>query len=352
MSRNTNILLTGGTGYIGSHTALALTSRGYNVVLLDNLANSSAEVVDAVRTISGRDCTFIEGDIRDGSLLKDVLRKHQIGSVIHFAGLKSVSDSIEDPISYYSTNVVGTLELLAAMASEGISKLVFSSSATVYGVPAYLPIDEAHPTSPVNPYGRSKLHCEEILRDVAAAGDWSIVCLRYFNPAGAHESALLGERPTSRPNNLLPVISEVALGQSATLQVYGNDYDTPDGTGVRDFIHVMDLAEGHEAALRFAETSRGFETFNLGTGQGYSVLEMVQAYEQESGRSIARAFSPRRPGDVASCYADTSKASQVLNWQAARSLHQMCASSWANVSAEAGAHVEVSDSPLSKIVDQ
>jgi UDP-glucose-4-epimerase len=349
MSPNMNILLTGGTGYIGSHTALELVSRGYNVVLLDNLANSSADVVDAIRRISNRDCTFIKGDVRDRGLLKDALRRHQIDSVVHFAGLKSVSDSIDDPISYYSTNVAGTLELVAAMASEGVSRLVFSSSATVYGVPAYLPIDEAHPTSPVNPYGRSKLHVEEILRDVAAtSGSWSIVCLRYFNPAGAHESGLLGERPTSRPNNLLPVISEVALGKSETLQVYGNDYDTPDGTGVRDFIHVMDLAEGHEAALRFAETHRGFETFNLGTGQGYSVLEMVQSYEEASGRPIGRVFTPRRPGDVASCYADTSKASNSLQWRAIRTLHQMCTSSWAYVSSDMRARLPAKDATLTK----
>jgi len=344
-----NILLTGGTGYIGSHTALELVSRGYNVVLLDNLANSSADAVDAIRRISNRDCSFIRGDVRDRGLLTDILRSYQIDSVIHFAGLKSVSDSIDDPISYYSTNVTGTLELVAAMASEGVSRLVFSSSATVYGVPAYLPIDESHATSPVNPYGRSKLYVEEILRDIAAtASGWSIVCLRYFNPAGAHESGLLGERPTSRPNNLLPVISEVALGKSEMLRIYGNDYHTPDGTGVRDFIHVMDLAEGHEAALRFAETHQGFETFNLGTGQGYSVLDMVRSYEDASGKPIERMFGPRRPGDVASCYADTSKASTGLQWRATRTLHQMCTSSWAYVSRDIAAHSAATDATLTK----
>ncbi|WP_160012583.1 UDP-glucose 4-epimerase GalE [Rhizobium sp. 18055] len=324
-----NILLTGGTGYIGSHTAVELAMRGYNVILLDNLENSSEKVVDQIAAISGVRCAFVKGDVRDRFLVKGILREHQIDAVIHFAGLKSVSDSVSDPLSYYSTNFVGTVELVAAMSEEKVFRLIFSSSATVYGTPSRLPVDEHHPTNPLNPYGRSKLHVEEFLHDVAnASSGWSIVCLRYFNPAGAHESGLIGEKPTSRPNNLLPVISEVASGQRKKLDVYGDDYDTADGTGVRDFIHVMDLAGGHEAALRFANKNSGVTTFNLGTGLGYSVLEMVRSYERASGQSIPIEFAQRRSGDVASCYADTSKAGNLLNWKATRTLEDMCASSW------------------------
>jgi UDP-glucose-4-epimerase len=329
MSASKNILLTGGTGYIGSHTAAELASRNYNVVLFDNLQNSSADVVDNIELISGRKCEFVHGDIRDTKLLAEVLAKYNIDSVIHFAGLKAVADSIEDPLAYYSTNVLGTLSLVEAMVQQSVFKLVFSSSATVYGVPKSLPIDEGHPTEPINPYGRSKLHIEEILLDLAMSSkDWSVVCLRYFNPAGAHESGLLGERPTSRPNNLMPVISEVALGRRVKLNVYGTDYDTLDGTGVRDFIHVMDLAEGHRTALDFLENHKGYEVFNLGTGEGYSVLEMVQAYKAASGRAIPLELTERRPGDVAVCYAEASKAKQLLRWESSRSLNDMCRTSW------------------------
>lgn len=327
-SQNT-ILLTGGTGYIGSHTATELVSRGYNVILLDNLTNSTADVADRISEITGKKCHFIEGDIRDQVLVADTLRRYDVSSVIHFAGLKSVHDSIDDPREYYSTNVAGTISLLGAMEEAGVSHLVFSSSATVYGIPESLPVAETHPTRPVNPYGRSKMHVEEVLRDMSASSaSWSIVCLRYFNPAGAHESGLIGERPTTKPNNLLPVIADVAIGQRSKLTIFGSDYDTVDGTGVRDFVHVMDLAEGHEAALRFASDKKGIETFNLGTGSGYSVLEMANAYERASGKKIPIKFAPRRPGDVASCYANTSKAEEGLRWRARRGLDDMCRTSW------------------------
>nr|CAD6596209.1 UDP-glucose 4-epimerase GalE [Rhizobium sp. Khangiran2] len=326
---NKNVLLTGGTGYIGSHTAAELATNDYDVILFDNLENSSADVIDSIELISGRKCKFVQGDVRDIKLLAKTLKEHEIGSVIHFAGLKAVADSIENPLSYYSTNVLGTLSLLEAMAQEHVFRLVFSSSATVYGTPAYLPIDEAHPTGPVNPYGRSKLHVEEILQDVASSSsDWSIISLRYFNPVGAHESGLLGEQPTSRPNNLMPVISEVALGLREKLNVFGTDYDTRDGSGVRDFIHVMDLAEGHRMAMQFIQENQGHQIFNLGTGVGYSVLEMVEAYKAASGKAIPLELTGRRPGDVAACYAEPSKASELLRWQAKRSLRDMCGSSW------------------------
>lgn len=329
MHGQNSILLTGGTGYIGSHTATELLSRGYTVILIDNLANSTADIPDRISEITGAKCHFINGDIRDQAFVADTLRRHEVSSVIHFAGLKSVGESIEDPIAYYSTNVAGTISLLGAMQDAGVSQLVFSSSATVYGVPESLPVVETHPTRPVNPYGRSKLHVEEILHDISSSSaSWSIVCLRYFNPAGAHESGLIGERPTTKPNNLLPVIAEVATGQRSKLTIFGSDYDTPDGTGVRDFIHVMDLAEGHEAALRFAANRSGIETFNLGTGSGYSVLEMVAAYERASGKKIPLEFAPRRPGDVASCYAHTHKAEVFLDWRAGRGLDDMCRTSW------------------------
>ncbi|UNK38241.1 UDP-glucose 4-epimerase GalE [Shinella sp. H4-D48] len=326
---NKKILLTGGTGYIGSHAAVELSTRGYDVVLYDNLQNSSAAVVDQIELISNRKCEFIQGDIRDTALLSDTLSRLKINAVMHFAGLKAVAESIEEPLNYYSTNVLGTLSLLDAMLHAQVFNLVFSSSATVYGVPAYLPIDELHPTGPVNPYGRSKLHAERILSDLAVSStNWSIISLRYFNPTGAHESGLLGERPTSRPNNLMPIISEVALNSRDRLQVFGDDYDTPDGTGVRDFIHVMDLAEGHRKALEYIGKEKGFEIFNLGTGAGYSVLEMVEAYKVASGQAIPVEIMTRRPGDVGACYADALKADTVLGWQAKRSLKDMCESSW------------------------
>jgi UDP-glucose 4-epimerase len=323
------VLLTGGTGYIGSHAAVALTQAGHQVVLYDNLCNSSAAVVDRLHAITGRRMPFVEGDIGDTRLLLKVMTDYQIDSVVHFAGLKAVNESITAPVNYYTSNVQGTISLLQAMDALDVRKLVFSSSATVYGHPDYTPIDEEHPKRTTNPYGRSKLHIEDMLFDVAQSrSDWRIACLRYFNPVGAHESALIGEDPIGVPNNLMPYIARVAAGKLPRLSVFGSDYDTPDGTGVRDYIHVMDLAEGHLAALDFLRESRGWHAFNLGTGKGHSVLEMVRMFEAVSGRKVAYRLEPRRQGDVAVCYANPEKAARYLNWTARRSLEEMCASTW------------------------
>lgn len=326
-----NILLTGGTGYIGSHTAVVLAGAGHRPVLLDNLSNSSADVVDRLAQITGTRFPFIEGDIRDTALLRRVLADEGIGAVVHFAGLKAVGESVEQPLRYYDNNVGGTISLLQAMDESGVGTLVFSSSATVYGQPAYLPLDEAHPTGATNPYGRTKLHIEEMLAELAASGaNWRIACLRYFNPVGAHASGLIGEDPNGIPNNLMPYIARVAGGRLPFLNVFGDDYPTPDGTGVRDYIHVMDLAEGHRAAIDFLAGSAGagWHAFNLGTGCGYSVLDMVRAFEQASGRPVPYRIAPRRPGDVAACYAKADKAADQLAWRAVRSLDDMCASTW------------------------
>lgn len=323
------VLLTGGTGYIGSHTALALVQAGHEVVLYDNLCNSKASVVDRLAQLLGQRPVFVQGDIRDTALLTEVLRQHEVDAVVHFAGLKAVGESVVKPVDYYANNVQGTVSLLQAMQAAQVKTLVFSSSATVYGNPQYLPLDENHPTSATNPYGRSKLQIEEILRDVAASDvTWCIACLRYFNPVGAHESGLLGEDPNGIPNNLMPFIAKVATGQLPELGVFGNDYDTPDGTGVRDYIHVVDLADGHLKALEFLQTQAGWHTINLGTGKGYSVLEMLQAFERASGKTIPYATKPRRAGDIASCYAKTDKAEQVLGWRAQREQDAMCADTW------------------------
>jgi UDP-glucose 4-epimerase len=326
-----NILLTGGTGYIGSHTAVVLAEAGHRPVLLDNLSNSSADVVDRLAQITGTRFPFIEGDIRDTALLRRVLADEGIGAVVHFAGLKAVGESVEQPLRYYDNNVGGTISLLQAMDETGVGTLVFSSSATVYGQPAYLPLDEVHPTGATNPYGRTKLHIEEMLAELAASGtNWRIACLRYFNPVGAHASGLIGEDPNGIPNNLMPYIARVAGGRLPFLNVFGDDYPTPDGTGVRDYIHVMDLAEGHRAAIDFLAGSAGagWHAFNLGTGCGYSVLDMVRAFEQASGRPVPYRIAPRRPGDVAACYAKADKAADQLAWRALRSLDDMCASTW------------------------
>lgn len=323
------VLLTGGTGYIGSHTAIALMQAGHEVVLYDNLCNSKISVVDRLEKIAGQRPVFVEGDIRDTALLAATLSEHGIAAVIHFAGLKAVGESVAQPINYYANNVQGTVSLLQAMQAAGVKTLVFSSSATVYGVPQYLPYDEDHPTAATNPYGRSKLHVEEILRDVAASdASWRFISLRYFNPVGAHESGLIGEDPNGIPNNLMPFIAKVATGQLPELGVFGDDYDTPDGTGVRDYIHVMDLAEGHEAALQFLQTHTGWHTINLGTGKGYSVLEMLQAFERASGQRIAYVIKPRRPGDLSSYWAKTDKAAALLGWRASREQDAMCADTW------------------------
>lgn len=324
-----NILLTGGSGYIGSHTAIALLQLGHQVVLYDNLSNSCGAVAEKLTQITGRKISFIKGDVLNTELLKNTLVSHRIDAVIHFAGLKAVGESVEKPIEYYANNVQGTISLLQAMRSEKVKSLVFSSSATVYGQPQYLPLDENHPTSAANPYGRSKLHIEEMLKDVAASDPlWSTACLRYFNPVGAHESGLIGESPNGVPNNLMPYIAQVAAGLRPELSIFGCDYHTQDGTGVRDYIHVMDLAEGHVAALNFLSQNVGWHAVNLGTGKGFSVLDMARAFERVSGRQVPYRMVPRRAGDVAECYADPQKASQLLNWTAKRTLDEMCASTW------------------------
>ena len=323
------VLLTGGTGYIGSHTAVVLSQLGHQVVLYDNLSNSSDTVHGKLEHITGQRIPFVKGDVRDTQLLTATLADHRIDAVIHFAGLKAVGESVEKPVDYYANNVQGTISLLQAMQSVNIKALVFSSSATVYGEPKYLPLDENHPACAVNPYGRSKLHIEEMLKDVADSDpDWRIACLRYFNPVGAHVSGLIGESPNGVPNNLMPYIAQVAAGQRAELNVFGDDYPTADGTGVRDYIHVMDLAEGHEAALGFLSQTTGWHAFNLGTGQGYSVLDMVLSFEKASGRRVPYKIVARRAGDVAACYADPKKASERLSWHATRTLDDMCSNTW------------------------
>jgi len=324
------ILLTGGAGYIGSHTAIAVLEAGHEVVLFDNFCNSGRDVPARIETLAGRPVPVVEGDVRDTALLAATLRDREVDAVIHFAGLKAVGEAVENPLPYYDNNVRGSLGLIQAMSDAGVRTLVFSSSATVYGQPQYLPLDEAHPTGATNPYGRSKLIVEEMLADIAAAGaDWRIAVLRYFNPVGAHPSGLIGEDPSGVPNNLMPFINRVAAGRLPELAVFGNDYDTPDGTGVRDYIHVSDLAAGHLAAISAIRSgTRPIETWNLGTGQGYSVLEMVRAFEAATGASIPYRIAPRRPGDVASCYADPAKAREELGWEAKLGLAEMCASGW------------------------
>lgn len=324
-----NILLTGGTGYIGSHAAVVLVQSGHNVTLFDNLSNSDAAVVEKVSRIADKPISFVQGDVRDTALVREVLKTHAIDAVIHFAGLKAVGESVELPIDYYANNVQGTISLLQAMQAESVKSLIFSSSATVYGVPQYLPIDEDHPTSATNPYGRTKLQIEEMLHDVAQSdASWRIACLRYFNPVGAHESGLIGENPRGIPNNLMPFVAQVAVGKRAQLSVFGDDYPTPDGTGVRDYIHVMDLVEGHVAALDHLAQTPGWSAINLGTGQGYSVLDMVRAFERANACAVPYVVAPRRPGDVATCYASADRARELLEWSAKRSLDEMCVSMW------------------------
>lgn len=309
------VLVTGSTGYIGSHATLVLLEAGFDVVVLDNLSNSSRESLRRVERITGKTVNFHEGDIRDAAVLDKLFQTEPIEAVLHFAGLKAVGESVEKPLDYYDNNVHGTLVLCKAMTRAGVFKLVFSSSATVYGDPDSVPLSEKSPTkSPSNPYGRSKLFVEEILRDLSVADDrWSIALLRYFNPVGAHPSGLIGEDPRGIPNNLLPYLSQVAVGRREALQVFGNDYPTPDGTGVRDYIHVMDLVEGHLSALNALDGRKGAHVWNLGTGVGYSVLDMVKALEREVGREIPWRVVARRSGDVAECWADCGKAAAELN---------------------------------------
>jgi len=323
------ILLTGGAGYIGSHTYVALAQAGYTPVVLDNFSNSHRGVLDRLRAITDEPVLCEEGDVLDTPFVEAVLRRHRIAGVVHFAGDKAVGESVRDPLKYYRNNVGGAVSLLQAMQSAGCHVLVFSSSATVYGDPARVPISEDFPRAHTNPYGHTKLIIEDMLGALGAANAaWRFAILRYFNPVGAHESGMIGEDPAGIPNNLMPYITQVALGMRPHLQVFGNDYPTPDGTGVRDYIHVTDLAEGHVAALRtLLQAERGF-TVNLGTGRGYSVLEVVRAFEAASGKRVPHVFAPRRPGDVAQCYADASLAHKLLGWRATRSLEQMCADAW------------------------
>ena len=323
------ILVTGGTGFIGSHTCVALLAEGHEVVVLDNLSNSQEKVAEQVEKIAGRRVTFILGDVRDADLLARVLSEHAIDAVIHFAGLKAVGESVAQALRYYDWNIGGTISLCKAMAAAGVKTLIFSSSATVYGDPASLPIREDFPRSATNPYGASKLMIEDILADlVKSDSEWRIARLRYFNPVGAHESGLIGESPNGVPNNLMPYVAQVANGQRECLSVFGGDYPTPDGTGVRDYIHVMDLAEGHVAALEYLRRESGLLTVNLGTGRGYSVLEMIKAFEKASGRPVPYTIVERRPGDVAACYADPSLAEKLLGWRASRGIDEMCRDAW------------------------
>ncbi len=329
MARSGVILITGGAGYIGSHTCLELLEAGHELVVLDNLDNASTEGLRRVQDLTGRSLTFIEGDVRDRDILQRIFAQHDVNAVIHFAGLKAVGESCQQPLRYYDNNITGTLRLLEAMAATTCRRIIFSSSATVYGDPASLPITEDFPLSATNPYGRTKLFIEDILGDVCRADpDWRAVLLRYFNPVGAHPSGRIGEDPRDIPNNLMPYIMQVAVGRRDHLEVFGNDYDTPDGTGVRDYIHVVDLAKGHLAALDHLESLTGCTPINLGTGRGYSVLEMVQAAEKVSERPIAYQVVARRDGDIAACYADSSLAGKILGWKAERDIEQMCADHW------------------------
>lgn len=324
-----SILLTGGTGYIGSHAAVVMAQAGHDVVLFDNFCNSQPDVAKRVADITGKQIPLVQGDVRDTKLLDSTLRQHGVTAVMHFAGLKAVGESVQKPVEYYANNVQGTISLLQAMQATGVRQLVFSSSATVYGEAQYLPYDENHPRTATNPYGRSKLQVEEILEDLALSdSDWRIALLRYFNPVGAHDSGLIGELPNGIPNNLMPFVAQVATGQRTHLNVFGDDYDTTDGTGERDYIHVMDLVEGHRCALEWLQHNHGCAAFNLGTGRGNTVLEMVRAFEAASGRSVPYQIVDRRPGDVAKSYANVEKARSQLSWSAQRTLDHMCASTW------------------------
>ena len=323
------ILVTGGAGYIGSHTVVELLQSGFEVVVLDSLVNASAESLRRVEAITGRSAPLVVGDLRDAALIKRLLSEHRFDAVIHFAGLKAVGESVAQPLEYYDANVAGTINLLRCLDAAGVRRLVFSSSATVYGDPERVPIAEDARTGPTNPYGRTKWMIEFILQDLAAAdARWAIGNLRYFNPVGAHPSGRIGEDPQGIPNNLLPFIAQVAVGRRERLSVFGGDWPTPDGTGVRDYIHVVDLARGHLAALRRVFDVPGAWTVNLGTGRGYSVLDMVRAFEQASGRSVPYTIVERRPGDIATCYADPAQARALLGWQAEREVDSMCVDAW------------------------
>jgi UDP-glucose 4-epimerase len=331
MKETNQVLVTGGAGYIGSHTCVELLQAGYEVVVVDNLCNSSADSLDRVREITGKEVQFHAADIRDAAALDEIFKHQAIDVVIHFAGLKAVGESTEIPLDYYENNLSGSITLFQAMKRHGVKEVIFSSSATVYGDPHRVPIEESFPTSATNPYGRSKLVIEEILQDLYRSDSaWKIALLRYFNPVGAHQSGLIGEDPRGIPNNLMPYIAQVASGRLERLDVFGDDYPTRDGTGVRDYIHVVDLAQGHLAAMRYLdEQGRGqVYTVNLGTGNGYSVLEMVRAFEKASGVAVPFQIAERRPGDIAECFADPSYAKQTMGWEAGKGLEQMCKDTW------------------------
>ena len=326
---NMAVLVTGGAGYIGSHTCVELLNAGKEVVVIDNLCNSCEEALERVKKITGKELTFYQADLFDRKAVEEVFEKEKIESVIHFAGLKAVGESVQKPLEYYYNNITGTLVLCDVMRKYGVKKLVFSSSATVYGSPKTVPIKEDFPLSVTNPYGRTKLMLEDIFRDFYVADpEWNIILLRYFNPIGAHKSGLIGEDPKGIPNNLTPYITQVAVGKLKEVGVFGNDYNTPDGTGVRDYIHVVDLAIGHVKALKKLEEEPKVRTYNLGTGQGYSVLEVIKAFSKACGKDIPYVLKPRRAGDIATCYADASLAEKELGWKAERKLDEMCEDSW------------------------
>ena len=324
------ILITGGAGYIGSHTALELLNEGYDVVVFDNLSNSSQESLRRVEELTGKQVCFYEGDVQDEDALRAMFKEQKIDAVIHCAALKAVGESVQKPLEYYQNNISGTLTLLKVMREVGVKNIVFSSSATVYGSPEEMPITEACPKGQcTNPYGWTKSMMEQIMSDVQKSDpSWNVILLRYFNPVGAHKSGRIGEDPKGIPNNLMPYISQVAVGKLEKLGVFGNDYDTPDGTGVRDYIHVVDLAIGHVKAINYIFTNPGLDVINLGTGQGYSVLDMVKAFSKACGKEIPYEIKPRREGDIAMCYADPSKAAKVLGWKAERGLDEMCEDTW------------------------
>ncbi|WHX60500.1 UDP-glucose 4-epimerase GalE [Peribacillus frigoritolerans] len=323
------ILVTGGAGYIGSHAAVELLKSGYNIVIMDNLSNSNFESINRIRELTSKEFPFYKCDLLNRDELVTIFKNHDIEAVLHFAGLKAVGESVENPLKYYDNNITGTINLCEIMAKHDVKKLVFSSSATVYGNPDRVPIDESFPLSATNPYGRTKLMIEEILRDLQVSDPtWKIALLRYFNPIGAHESGRIGENPNGIPNNLMPYITQVAIGKREKLSVFGNDYETHDGTGVRDFIHVIDLVKGHLKALQYLDSNEGVETFNLGTGTGYSVLDLINTFSLVNKKEIPYQFMKRRPGDISICYANPTKADKVLGWRAEKGLKEMCKDSW------------------------
>ena len=325
------ILVAGGAGYIGSHTCVELLNAGYDVVVVDNLSNSSKESLNRVKQITGKDVTFYKADLLDKAAMEEIFSKETVDAVIHFAGLKAVGESVAKPLEYYHNNITGTLVLCDVMRNHGVKKIIFSSSATVYGDPAFVPITEDCPKGKItNPYGQTKSMLEQILTDLHTADpEWSVILLRYFNPVGAHKSGLIGEDPAGIPNNLTPYITQVAVGKLKEVGVFGNDYDTPDGTGVRDYIHVVDLAIGHVKAVdKLAQSEPDVRIYNLGTGKGFSVLQMIEAFSKACGKQIPYAIKPRRPGDIAECYADAALAKKELGWEAERGIDEMCEDSW------------------------